>query len=286
MEAPNVTLVLEGMILLFFEEADFTVGKAKSCQVGILRNAPGHIYEISVLKIGDNPKPAVYEEEDIRFTLALKVDNTTHTPIEFKDWDKDFNRLKGTNSKDSFNWVLDVEREIYPTKADGIGANRKQFRSVLRLNTGTFFTAFNEETGASGISLNDLLICDEHDNPKKFIGKVATRVGVNITLDADDSKAAFFNGKEVLFEAGIDDKYLVTVNRIRLPDMEGVAHHGTDATHAASDHNRDANYFYNAIGQELASTEKVFFVSTASEELPPAGPEAACLVAMMSLSEI
>jgi hypothetical protein len=291
MAAPNVTLLLEGMILLFFEDWDITGGTATatSCQVGILRNAPGHIYEIKVLKKGnptEQPKEAVYEEEDIRFTLALEVEGTANTPIEFDEWREDFDRLTSDVSERSFNWVLDLEREIYPGKTDGIGANRKQFRSVLRLGTGTFFTAIDElGSGGSGISLNDLLICDEHGNPKKIIGRVATRVGVHITLDGD-STATFYNGKEVLFEAGVDDEYVVSINRIRLPNMDDAAHREMDAAHAATHHNRDANNFYNAVGQELATTEKVYLVSTAPEDLPPAGPEAACLIAMMSLSNI
>ena len=286
MPAPNVTLFLEGMILLFFEEGNFTDGNAISCRVGILRNAPGHIYEIRVLKKGVEPEETVYEEEDIRFSLALEVGNPPDPPIKFEGWDKNFDRLKGTNNDESFNWVLDVEREIYPKKADGIGANRKQFRSVLDVNAGTFFTARDElGTKGGGISLNELLICDEHDNPKKIIGRVATRVGVRITLEPGDT-ATFFNLNEVLFEAGHEDEYAVTVNRIRPPNVVDAAHREMDAAHAASHHSRDANNFYNAIGHELDSAEKVFFVSTAPEERPPAGPEAACLIGLMSLSEI
>src|ERR1044072_1749417 len=166
----NVTLLLEGMILLFFEDWDVIGGEATatSCQVGILRDAPEHIFEIEVLKKaqspGERPERTVYEEEDIRFTLALEVDNPSNTPIDFKDWDVAFDRLTSKVSeanKESFNWVLDLEREVYPNKRDGIGANRKQFRSVLHLDTGTFYTA-GDEVGLSdrGISLNDLLICD------------------------------------------------------------------------------------------------------------------------------
>lgn len=291
MPAPNVTLFLEGMILLFFEEGDFINGRADSCQVGILRDAPGHIYEIQVLKLGtptEAPVKKVYEEEDIRFTLALKVGNPPEIPIEFHDWvgAEVFDRLKRNRSDESFRWVLDVEREVYPKKENGIGANRKQFRSILRVNAGTFFTAIDElGTGGGGISLNDLLICDEHGNPKKIIGRVATRVGVRITLDADDA-ATFFNGNEVLFAAGPEDEYEVTVNRIRPTNVVDAAHREMDAAHAASPHSRDANNFYNAIGHELDPAEKVFFVSTSPEERPPAGPEAACLVGMMGVSEI
>jgi|SRR5215213_662379 len=285
MPAPNVTLYLEGMILLFFRGMSHK--NATSCQVGILRNAPGHMYEIRVLKIGDGEK--VYEEEDIRFTLALKVENPTHSPIEFHDLHEDFDRLTSDVSKESFNWVLDLEKDIYPNKPLGIGADRKQFRSVLSLDTGLFYTAFDEDTGASGVSLNDLLLCDENFNPKKVVGKVATRVGVDITLDADDSKATLTNGGEVLFEAGKDDEYVVRINRIRLHDAEEAPQAGLDAAHAhaASHHGRDANNFYNAVGQKVASSEKVQFVSTVFDEaLPPAGPEAACLVALMSRSRI
>jgi hypothetical protein len=289
MPAPNVTLFLEGMILLFFE--DFAGGTAKSCQVGILRNAPGHNFEIRVSKVGDD-KEAVYEEEDIRFTLALEVNDPTPSAISFMDWKENFDRLKDTATAESFNWVLDLEREIYPNKKHGIGANRNQFRSLLHLTTGEFSTARDEKlTGNPGISLNDLLTCDEQGNPKQVIGKVATRVGVKITLDAD-STAKFCNGKEVLFEAGSADEYVVYINRIRPPDVIDAAHREMDAAHAASHHNRDANNFYNAVGHELGSAEKLYFVSTtpvvatAPVALPPAGPEAACLVAMMSRSEL
>jgi hypothetical protein len=293
MATPNVTLLLEGMILLFFENWDVIGGEATatSCQVGILRDAPGHIFEIEVLKKaqspGKSPEKTVYEEEDIRFTLALKVDNSTDTPIDFKDWDVAFNRLSNTASPESFNWVLDLEREVYPDKRDGIGANRNQFRSVLQLDTGTFYTAGDEvgSSGHNGISLNDLLTCDEDSSPKKIIGKVATRVGVRITLEGAN-KATFYNSKEVLFEAGADDEYVVSINRTRPHDMEAVMSQAMGEAPAALHHDRDANNFYNAIGQELAPTEKVFFVSTTPGNLPPAGPEAACLVAMMSRSDI
>lgn len=286
MAAPNVTLLLEGMILLFFRDADFIEGTATSCQVGILRNAPEHIFEIKVLKKGTSPEETVYEEEDIRFTLALEVENPTNTSINFEDWHADFDRLSNDASEESFNWALDLEREIYPNKRRGIGANRKQFRSVLHLDTGTFFTAIDElGSGSSGISLNDLLICDEQGNPKKIIGKVATRVGVRITLDGD-SKATFYNSKDVLFEAGVADEYVVSINRTRPRDTENVAHHEAGAANGASHHDRDANNFYNAVGQKLTPAEKVYFVSTSPEEGDPAGPEAACLVGLMGRSQI
>lgn len=288
MPAPNVTLFLEGMILLFFEEGDFINGRAEFCRVGIIRDAPGHIYEIQVLKLGTAPVKKVYEEEDIRFTLGLEVGNPSAIPIEFHDWGgaEAFNRLKRNRSDESFRWVLDVEREIYPKKDNGIGANRKQFRSILGVNAGTFFTAVDESgTGGGGVSLNDLLICDGHGNPKNIVGRVATRVGVRITLDPGDT-AKFFNGNEVLFEARPEDEYEVTVNRIRPTNVVDAAHREMDAAHAASHHSRDANNFYNAVGHKLDSAEKVFFVSTSPEERPPAGPEAACLVGIMGVSEI
>jgi hypothetical protein len=293
MPPPNVTLFLEGMILLFFEEGDFINGTAQSCQVGILRDAPGHMYEIKVRKRGTGATEIavekVYEEEDLRFTLALEVGNPPDTPIKFHEWDgpENFDRLKSNRSAKSFRWVLDLEREIYSKRDTGIGANRKQFRSILHVNAGTFFTTVPDaETGGlSGISLNDLLICDEQGNPKKFVGRVATRVGVEIKLDAGDT-ATFFNGNEVLFAATPKDHYVVTVNRIRPTGVVDATHRAMDAAHAASHHSRDANNFYNAIGHELDSAEKVFFVSTSPEERPPAGPEAACLVGVMGVSEI
>jgi hypothetical protein len=292
MPAPNVTLFLEGMILLFFEEGDFINGQADSCQVGILRDAPGHIYEIKVKKLGTAtalPVDKVYEEEDLRFTLKLEVGNPPDPPIKFDDWGRteDFDRLKNNRSAKSFRWVLDVEREIYSKRDRGIGANRKQFRSILHVNAGTFFTTVPDaETGGlSGLSLNDLLICDEHGNPKKFVGRVATRVGVSINLDPGDT-ATFLNGNEVLFAATPEDHYVVTVNRTRPAGVVDATHREMDAAHAASHHSRDANNFYNAIGHELDPAEKVFFVSTSPEERPPAGPEAACLVGLMGISEI
>lgn len=286
----NIKLYLEGMILMFFRGKSNNT--ATSCQVGVLRNAPGHMYEIRVLKKGPNPVETVYEEEDIRFTLALKVENPTPPTIEFHDWVTDFDRLKGNASRESFNWVLDLEEEVYKEHARGIGADRKQFRSVLSLDTGLFFTG--GATGTSnenGISLNDLLICDENCNPRKFIGKVATRVGVAITLSGVDSKATFFNGNEILFDAGMNDSYEVRINRIRVADTVETALHAMTADHAASHHDRDANNFYNAVGQNLAPDEKFQFVSTTPVAPPtssftPAGPEAACLVGLMSRSRI
>lgn len=286
MASPNVTLILEGMILLFFKGEDFEEGTARSCQVGILRNAPGHIFEIRVSKKveGAAPVETVYEEEDIRFTLALEVENSESPNITFERWNKDFERRKENAVDRSFKWVLDLEREIYPDVTEGIGAKRKRFRSVLSLKTGTFFTATTEK--GSGVSLNDLLICDEHDHPKKVIGKVATRVGVDITLKAASGKATFLNGKEALFEANSDDQYVVTINRIRPIERESSTHHDADTTHDESHHSRDANNYYDAIGQNLTPEQKVYFISTLINPEVPAGPEAACLVGSMGNSGI
>jgi hypothetical protein len=280
MPAPNITIFFEGMILLFFADKNVETGTASSCQVGILRNAPGHIYEIKVLKMGAAPELTMYEEEDIRFSLSLKVEGAAQPGINFQGWDKVIDRLHGTGERDSFRWALDIERELYPDMAGGIGADRKRFRSILRLNNGTFFTKV--------ISDNALLTCDQDANPTGVIGKVATRLGVNITLDAA-GKATFLNGKEKIFEAAAVDQYIVSVNRTRpLSEHSAVGDH--HETHAASRHNRDADFFYDAIGQEVAS--KVYFMSTVLPSgallggVPPVGPEAACLVGTMSESEI
>ncbi len=214
--------------------------------------------------------------------------NPPDSPIKFHDWvPENFDRLKGNRSPESFRWVLDVEREIYKQRITGIGANRKQFRSILNVNAGTFFTPAPDEfgNGSSGISLNDLLTCDEQGNPKRIVGRVATRVGVVINLNDDDT-VTFKNGDEVLFAATPEDQYVVTVNRIRPTGVVDAAHRAMDHAHAASHHNRDANNFYNAVGHELDSAEKVFFVSTSPEDRPPAGPEAACLVGLMGVSGI
>jgi hypothetical protein len=113
---------------------------------------------------------------------------------------------------------------------------------------------------------------------------VATQLGVNISLDSG-STATFLNGKEKVFEAKDDDVYLVIVNRIR-PLEEHSPAEGAHHTPAGSQHNRDADFFYDAIGQDVAS--KVYFMSTVPPPgvVPPAGPEAACLVGTMNESGI
>jgi hypothetical protein len=298
MAPPHVTLFLEGMILLFFAGKDESAGKATSCQVGILRDAPGHIYEISITELGNPPTVKVYEEEDIRFNLTLEVQDTTEKGIKFDQWGQPFDRrtTPPTFNSRSFRWVLDLERDIYPAKSGGIGANRKQFRSVLRIDNGTFFTAFDPERGGAGISQNELLTCDEAGNPLKIIGKVATRVGVDIALEAPGSTVRFFNGQELLFEATPTKTYHVRINRTRPLDQLGALHHGAAAAHedaaqAVSHHTRDANNFYNAVGHKLRPAEQVYFVSIPPDAAPnaaspPAGPEAACLIGQMGSSKI
>ncbi len=265
-QLPNITVIIAGMIALFFDEND---GQVAACQAGVLRDAPGHIFEAVITRMG-NP-PQVTTLQPIENELRLEVCNTGGTGVSFRNMDAQIDRLSDTESGDpqSFKWALDFEGdELYGRE---VGADRSRFRSILSVNGGELFTHV--------VSTNKLLARSENDPPGEFrtIGKVATEIGIEINLDRPESRARFYNGTSQMFEVGPDDHVEIVLKRIRPPVHD---HHGAN-------HNEDANFYYSAVGMKLGPGEKQLFSSTQLPAgSPPASPEAACLVGKFSKSRL
>ncbi len=255
---PNVKLILEGLMILFFER-QFD-GRVVRCRVAVLRNAPGHNLE---LRINDEPPDPPQPLAD---ELELEVTGTSSTGITLKDEHAQIDRLNGPTggNQQSIRWLYDFENELYRFP---IGVRRNEFRPVLSLNAGHFYT--------EQVSENLLEFYNENDPPTALttIGHVATEIGVDINLDLPGSQAVFHNGRgsgrPPLLVARPGDSYKVEF-RLREPD-DGQQHR---------DH---ANHYYNAVGHKIRPGEKKRFVST---PLNKVSPEAACLVATLGMSRL
>lgn len=245
----NVDLTIQGMIALFLEVN--AGGQVVACQAGVLKDAPGHNFELKILRKGVPPKPIPTGPID----KALKLEVSPNPKISFVQGN--INRQDGTGAPQSFKWVLDFEgSEVYNFP---IGSSEKGFQSILRINAGEFFTGEKSE--------NKLIVFDEKVGNCKNIGIVATKVGLRIEL-AQGQSAKFLNGSTVLFTATPADEFKVDLLNDRPHD------HGS-----ASQHHGDANFFYSAVGHKVpAGQKKVFSSTTFSAGVGPATPEASCLV--------
>lgn len=247
----NVDVIIEGMIALFFEKKG---NKIVACEAGVLMDAPGHDFELRIKMKGSHP--TILPTGPIDPHLELRVSpNPLITFAEGK-----INRDTGDGDRHSFDWVVDFEgREVYDRP---IGSRKGGFRSILHINDGRFFTRER--------SLNKLFLFDTKKGSCQMIGIVATQIGLQIDLTGGRT-AQFFNGTKELFKATEKDQFEIQLLRVRqhIHREHTTQHHG------------DANYFYSAVGGEIPNTEKKVFSSTPfppSAAVPPATPEAACVV--------
>lgn len=247
----NVDLIIEGMIALFFEKHG---NKTVACEAGVLMDAPGHDFELRIKVKGTNPTVLATGPIDPQLWLRVSP-NPTITYAEGK-----INRDTGEGDRESFEWVVDFEgNEVY---GKPIGSRKGGFRSILHINDGRFRTIDR--------SLNKLILFDTKKGTCQSIGIVATKVGVQIDLSGGRT-AQFFNGTKELFNINENDEIEIQLLRVR--QHVHMAH--------TTQHHGDANYFYSAVGGEVPNDEKKVFSSTPfppSAVLPPATPEAACVV--------
>jgi hypothetical protein len=258
---PSVELLIEGIIALFLERDEN--GQVVACLAGVVPDVPEHVFEVVGTKIDQNGQITPVNFNPIAPELLLEAQGTTQTGIRFAGMDADINRLTGGGAPESFKWVLDFEgAELHNRE---IGVNRAKFISVLRITSGVLFT--------SVISRNFLLARDSArpNDPLTLIGKVATKVGVAIDLDAPGSTARLSNGANESVSVAQGERLIVEVKNTC--PTEDPLRAGLRAAHA--------NHYYNAIGDRLAPGETKNFSSTrfdAPGTQPPVSPEASCLV--------
>lgn len=245
----NVDLTFEGMIALFFEKN--AGGQVVACQAGVLKDAPGHHFDLDIVRKGNPPHPVPTGP----IKPALKLEVSPDPIISFEPGD--INRQDGTGAQQSFKWVLDFESEVYNFP---IGSSMNAFQSILHMNGGEFFTRDK--------STNKLIVFDESVGNCTNIGIVATVVGVRIELAAGQT-ARFLNGSSELFTATPADAF-----EVKLLNSRPHAHGGN-----AAQHHGDANFFYSAVGHMIPHGQKKVFSSTVfSTSRTDATPEASCLL--------
>jgi hypothetical protein len=242
----NVDLKIEGMIALFFEHG--TGGQPIACQAGVLKDAPGHQFDLKINRLGGPTIPTGPIDE------ALNLEVSPDPSITFAQGA--INRQDGTGASKSFEWVLDFSGpEVYNFQ---IGSSKNGFQKILRINSGEFYTEEKSE--------NKLIFFDEMVGSCRNVGIVATVVGVSIEL-APGQMAKFFNGGTELFRATPADQFEIKLLNNDIQTASAIQRHG------------DANFFYTAVGHKIGAGKKKIFSST---PFPPGAgpvtPEASCLV--------
>jgi hypothetical protein len=267
----KIEVTLVGLIATFVDPENTT------CTAGVLRDTPGgHALDITVNKKDDSGvfrEFKVINEADVADNLEIRVENTSTLGVSRRE--EPINRREGPtpSNRDSFLWVVDFERDLYPKQA--IGARRAGFRPTLTMNNG--------ELVARRLSVNELIIRRGPDGPEERFGTVATRAGIDIVLDQPKSRAIFTNGDEVIFEADNQSSFQIIINR------------GCSQTGGS-----DADSYYTALGDRVPDAQKIFFTATpfpSDEGEPaepgdpptplalPADPNAACFNGHMSTSQ-
>ncbi len=218
----NIHLSLEGMMILFVNE------KATTCRVGILKYAPQHDSEVNFFRItgGQRKKFKKIKGSDFQFRMWLDVQKPEKKIVLFHGH---------TADKSDFDLVLDFEgRNMYPA---GIAVSPDGFKSILSINDGTFFTA--KPSGGSLVLKKKN--CDQN------VGKVAIRVGCDISLAKDDL-ADFWNGTtKISLPVAKDTDYEIEVKQAR------------PAGHMPKPNESDAENFYTAVAGNIAPSDRIHF---------------------------
>jgi hypothetical protein len=251
---PNVQVTLEGLIATFVDP------KNEKCLAGVLRNAPaGHDLKIIIKKAdanGDFQPFMEINEKDVADELQIWVENVSEPGIRRRETPID--RLAGPTieNRDSFLWVVDFEKDLYPDK--NIDTNKAGFRPMLTLNNG--------ELVARALSPNELIIRRGAHGLEEVFGVVAVKTGIDIVLDQPNSKATFTNGEKLVFEADPNSFFKVVVSRVCFSVPGG----------------SDADAYHSAIAQNVPVEERLFFSSTNPPQgslSVPSNQDAACFVA-------
>jgi hypothetical protein len=268
--SPSIKIIIEGIIVLLFERD--AQGQVVACLVGVVQNVPGHSFKVKGEKFDAAGNATAFAFAPVEPRLRLEVRDTTETGIRFAGGGAPINRVCGTGDPRSFSWVLDFEgKELHGRE---IGADGSQVRPILRINNGELFTNVYSE--------NHLLVraTGAPNEPVTLIGKVATQVGVAVNLDRPESVAEFSNGATQTITVRHGERLEATV-ALTCP---------TDDPRRGGLSRGHADHYYNAVGHKIPAGERKVFSSTKFEhpgdDSPIVSPEASCLVALLSESQI
>lgn len=222
---------LTGIKIFFDGLLDFCVRDGDEfCQVGILKDVPGHELRFDVKEITDRDEHILecIEPSQAEGSMSLTVHGVSQKGVRLYTPTPGFHRDEAQDDPNDFRWLLDLEGpECYnrPLKI-----NPEGFRSILTINNGLFFTRDLSEDEIS-------LVTDE--NPEgDFLGKVALVVGAYIYFDRPDARAVLTNGNEsceLLGRPGTTYEIFIGLNR-------------PFGTHV---HENDFVFHYGAVGVDI-----------------------------------
>jgi len=246
----TIRVTFEGLLVLFIDKS------RTYCDVGILKYAPNHMANLLITKIPKLGAPETIthlHDADMESRLWLDVPRFEAVINLFRNDSVRFVRATDHGDPQDFRWVLDFEgSEMYGVEVEVDSAG---FKSILRINDGTFFTQEK--------SWNRLIVIK--DGKEKDIGRVATRIRAEIPLYGSQ-KAYFSNGAigtPIELEAEMDTDFGIYVSQIR---------HNHAAVHGPSESDEvDGNYYNSAMAANVPPNQKIRFAR--GNEVTP---DAAC----------
>jgi hypothetical protein len=199
--SPTIQLTLRGILVLLFNE------DAGTCEVGFLKEPPAdHVLTIDFTQRTATGTPQVLgqiNENNIQERLQLVVENVSRPGVHAFT-QLGFNRSLGSGDRQDFRWSVNYE-ELFEGEPE---VNLDGFRSILTINNGKFFTEAR--------SIDDLHL-RQIGGPDRNLGRVATAIGAQISLDREDSRAVFMNGDEQLFEYRPEPGVIYAINISQSP---------------------------------------------------------------------
>lgn len=259
MPVSTIRMTFEGMMVLFVREG------GSYCHVGILKQAPNHAADILITRIPECGAPQTMlhlHDDDFESRMWLDVDKFEAGITLFKDESQLFQRATDQGNPIDFRWALDFEGdEMYDFK---VPVDFAGFKSVLRINDGTFYTQEK--------SRNELLIRPWHQ-PEVRLGRVAVRLRADITLDGQS--AYFQNGHNVR------PLELKAQERVNYGIYISHARHQHSAENEHSAYEIDAENYNSAVAVDRPYHQKIHFDRVDQRS----SPDAVCLTAAMSQTE-
>ena len=204
-DTPSIRIGFAGIMVVSASE------KPSLCQVGILKDAPGHILKVEISKVsgatGEKQIVATFTDDNLTDRFSLKVNNGGKG-ISLFNGDDEFSRSSDQGHPMDFRWVLDFERDVY---GESVSINKGGFRSIFELNEGLFFTIRRSDDKLEKRRILSSAQDEAHNmhNPEthqhgngserlakpQTLGRVATAIGVNVFFDGPESEAIFRNGE-------------------------------------------------------------------------------------------
>ena len=181
MPVSTIHLTFEGMLVLFAKDG------ITPADAGLLKTAHGHDAKLLISEIPQigAPKPLLQLEGanvNQRYELMVRNPDGTRPPKIKINKSVSFVRKPAQLDLTDFGWVLDyVGSEMY--KRPPVDHNVNEFRSFLRMNSGSFYT--------QELSKNELVL-KRPGAPPDAIGRVAVKIRSEIQLLGSD--VATFSG--------------------------------------------------------------------------------------------